>query len=260
VQVAVGAHAGEQARAAVGVRGPEVGSCGEVVAHQLHRWTVPIQGRRCEHRTSPVTGRADRRRAANFFADRCRESAVGAAPGANAATMAAPKRKEVIHGAARHRCGTVHGRRAGAAHIPQPARLAYIGKDGTPRVIPVGFFWTGDQFVISSATTSPKVTALSARPDVALVIDASNTPDQARARSIRGRASVEIVDGVVEEYLAAARKPWTPKRRPSSSRTAARCTTSRRESRSRRTGCAATTSAPAECHNFLQDLVERNQP
>ena len=78
------------------------------------------------------------------------------------------------------------------------AHLAYIGKDGTPRVIPVGFFWTGDQFVISTATTSPKVTALSARPDVALTIDAGDTPDQARALSIRGRASVEIVDGVVD--------------------------------------------------------------
>jgi hypothetical protein len=86
------------------------------------------------------------------------------------------------------------------------AHLAYIGKDGTPRVIPVGFFWTGDEFVISTATTAPKVTALSARPDVALAIDAGGTPDQARALSIRGRATVEIVDGVVDEYLAAARK------------------------------------------------------
>jgi hypothetical protein len=86
------------------------------------------------------------------------------------------------------------------------AHLAYIGKDGTPRVIPVGFFWTGEQFVISTATTSPKVTALTARPDVALAIDGGDTPDQARALSIRGQASVEIVDGVVPEYLAAARK------------------------------------------------------
>jgi hypothetical protein len=86
------------------------------------------------------------------------------------------------------------------------AHLAYIGKDGTPRVILVGFFWTGDQFVISTATTSPKVAALSARPDVALAIDAGDTPDQARALSIRGQASVEIVEGVVPEYLAAARK------------------------------------------------------
>ena len=86
------------------------------------------------------------------------------------------------------------------------AHLAYIGKDGAPRVVPVGFYWTGDRFVISTATTSPKVTALSARPDVALAIDGGDTPGQARALSIRGQASVEIVDGVVPEYLAAARK------------------------------------------------------
>ena len=44
------------------------------------------------------------------------------------------------------------------------AHLAYVGKDGTPRVIMVGVFWTGEEFVVSTATTSPKVKALSARP------------------------------------------------------------------------------------------------
>ena len=86
------------------------------------------------------------------------------------------------------------------------AHLAYIGPDGAPRVIPVGYFWTGEEFVISTATTSPKVAALSDRPDVALSIDGGETPEQARALSIRGRASVEVVDGVVPEYLAAAAK------------------------------------------------------
>ena len=86
------------------------------------------------------------------------------------------------------------------------AHLAYIGRDGTPRVVPVGFLWTGDEFVISTATTSPKVAALSAHPDVALSLDQGDTPDQARALSVRGRASVEIVDGVPAEYIAAARK------------------------------------------------------
>jgi hypothetical protein len=37
-------------------------------------------------------------------------------------------------------------------------------------------------------------------------MDSGDTPDQARALSIRGQASLEIVDGVVPEYLAAARK------------------------------------------------------
>ena len=68
------------------------------------------------------------------------------------------------------------------------------------------FFWTGDEFVISTATTSPKVAALSACPQVALAIDAGDTPGQARALSVRGHASIEIVDGVVPEYLAAAGK------------------------------------------------------
>jgi nitroimidazol reductase NimA-like FMN-containing flavoprotein (pyridoxamine 5'-phosphate oxidase superfamily) len=57
------------------------------------------------------------------------------------------------------------------------AHLAYNAEDGTPRVIPVGFFWTGTEFVISTATTSPKVAALKARPDVALSIDGGDTPD-----------------------------------------------------------------------------------
>lgn len=83
--------------------------------------------------------------------------------------------------------------------------LAYIGEDGTPRVVPIGFYWTGTEFVISTATMSPKVAALQARPGVALVIDRGDTPGQARSLSVRGEASVEIVDGVVPEFLAAAR-------------------------------------------------------
>ena len=86
------------------------------------------------------------------------------------------------------------------------AHLAYLAADGTPRVIPVGFFWTGDEFVISTATTAPKVKALAAHADVALAIDAGDTPGGARSLSVRGRADVEIVDGVVPEYLAAARR------------------------------------------------------
>src|SRR4051794_2091627 len=85
------------------------------------------------------------------------------------------------------------------------AHLAYTVADGTPRVIPVGFFWTGDEVVIASATSSPKVATMSARPDVAVTID-GDAGSGARALSIRGRASVEIVDGLVEEYVRAARR------------------------------------------------------
>lgn len=84
--------------------------------------------------------------------------------------------------------------------------LAYTALDGTPRVVTVGFYWTGEQFVIATAATAPKVAALSAHPDVALAIDAGGTPEQARTLSVRGRVDITIVDGVVDEYLAAARK------------------------------------------------------
>ncbi len=85
------------------------------------------------------------------------------------------------------------------------AHLAYVGKDGRPRVIPVGYVWTGEEFVIATATTSPKVAALSSSANVVLSIDSWDTPKTARALAIRAHASVNIVDGVVPEYLAAAR-------------------------------------------------------
>jgi hypothetical protein len=32
------------------------------------------------------------------------------------------------------------------------ARLAYLATDATPRVIPIAFYWTGEQVVVSTAT------------------------------------------------------------------------------------------------------------
>ncbi|GLW49417.1 hypothetical protein Stsp02_50780 [Streptomyces sp. NBRC 14336] len=86
------------------------------------------------------------------------------------------------------------------------ARLAYIGPDGLPRVVPIGVFWTGEEIVLSTAATAPKVKALTARPEVALTIEAGDGPGSARALSVRGVVHLTVVDGVVPEYLAAARK------------------------------------------------------
>jgi len=44
------------------------------------------------------------------------------------------------------------------------------------------------------------------RPEVVLTMDTGTTPEEAKALLVRGRASVDIVDGVPDEYLAAARK------------------------------------------------------
>jgi hypothetical protein len=87
---------------------------------------------------------------------------------------------------------------------PDPARLAYNGRDGFPRVVPVGFVWNGTAIVVCTAPTAPKVTALTERPNVALTIDDIGPP--AKALLLRGIASIEIVDGVASEYLAAAAK------------------------------------------------------
>jgi hypothetical protein len=83
------------------------------------------------------------------------------------------------------------------------ARLAYEGVDGTPRVIPIGFLWTGEAVVVATHPTAPKFKALRARPRVALTID---TASPARSLLLRGEAEIEVVDGPVPEYLAAAAK------------------------------------------------------
>jgi len=87
---------------------------------------------------------------------------------------------------------------------PDPARLAYDGRDGFPRGIPIGFLWNGSAIVVCTAPTAPKVKALTERPQIALTIDDIGPP--AKALLVRGIASIEIVDGVASEYLAAAAK------------------------------------------------------
>ncbi|MFN8205355.1 MAG: pyridoxamine 5'-phosphate oxidase family protein [Solirubrobacteraceae bacterium] len=85
-------------------------------------------------------------------------------------------------------------------------RLAYNGSDGLPRVIPIGFSWNGSHIVVCTAATAPKVKALSSRPDVAVTIDVGDTPTEAKALLVRGRVSVDIVDGVPDEFVAASTK------------------------------------------------------
>src|ERR1700761_6270732 len=76
-------------------------------------------------------------------------------------------------------------------------RLAYTGPDGFPRVIPIGFHWTGENIVVCTVPSSPKVRALAARPHGRRPI--GPVP-------VRGVAAIEIVDGVPDEYLAASGK------------------------------------------------------
>jgi hypothetical protein len=85
-----------------------------------------------------------------------------------------------------------------------PARLAYAGLDGDPRVVPVAFLWTGSTLVVASVPTSAKVPALRRNPRVALTVDTEGFPPHVLL--VRGTASVEVVDGVPDAYVAASRK------------------------------------------------------
>ena len=85
-----------------------------------------------------------------------------------------------------------------------PARVAYTSVDGSPRAVPLGFHWNGEQFVICTIPGSPKVRALAAHPQVALTIDTDTFPPHVLL--VRGSASLETVEGVPPEYLEAARK------------------------------------------------------
>jgi nitroimidazol reductase NimA-like FMN-containing flavoprotein (pyridoxamine 5'-phosphate oxidase superfamily) len=87
-----------------------------------------------------------------------------------------------------------------------PARLAYNGHDGFPRVIPIGFYWNGERIVVCTAPTSPKAQALASRSRVALTIDTGSEPATAKALMVHGLATLETVDGVADEYIAAAAK------------------------------------------------------
>jgi hypothetical protein len=85
-----------------------------------------------------------------------------------------------------------------------PARLAYVWRDGTPRVVPIWFHWTGKEIVLGTPPTAPKVRVLTPNAKVALTIDGNTWPY--KVLQIRGTAHVETVTGVVPEYALAAER------------------------------------------------------
>lgn len=84
------------------------------------------------------------------------------------------------------------------------ARLAYTAKNGTPRVVPMLFHWTGEEIVFGSYANSAKLRSLSAHPDVAITIDTAGPPPDVLL--LRGRAQLGRVGGIVPEYAAAHRR------------------------------------------------------
>jgi hypothetical protein len=78
-------------------------------------------------------------------------------------------------------------------------RLAYVAKDGTPRNVPIAFTWNGSEIVMCTAKNAPKLPSLRRNPMVALTIDTEVHPP--KILLIRGRAELDVVDGIPDEYL-----------------------------------------------------------
>lgn len=85
-----------------------------------------------------------------------------------------------------------------------PARLAYVWKDGTPRVVPIWFHWDGQDVVFGSFVGAPKTKALQTGDAVAVTIDTNDYPH--KVLLLRGTVTVEVVEGIVEEYALAAKR------------------------------------------------------
>lgn len=89
-------------------------------------------------------------------------------------------------------------------HAAIPARLAYTGLDGAPRVIPIGWAWDGSGLLMWTVPRSAKVRALRHDPRVAVTIDTDGFAP--KVLLVRGTASVDEVPGVPEGYLEAGHK------------------------------------------------------
>jgi nitroimidazol reductase NimA-like FMN-containing flavoprotein (pyridoxamine 5'-phosphate oxidase superfamily) len=78
------------------------------------------------------------------------------------------------------------------------ARLAFVAKDGTPRVLPIAIFWNATEIVMCTSKNARKVAALERDPDVALTIDTE--VHRPKVLLLRGKAELDPVDGIPAEY------------------------------------------------------------
>lgn len=86
---------------------------------------------------------------------------------------------------------------------PIAARLAYVWKDGTPRVVPIWSLWDGSELILCGPPDAPKMKALEDGSKVALAID-ETWP--IRSLTIRGTMHLSQFEGGVPEYPALVQK------------------------------------------------------
>lgn len=88
--------------------------------------------------------------------------------------------------------------------VKGPAHLAYTWRDGTPRVIPMGFHWNGEELVMASVADAPKTKVLTTGSKVAVSIE----HDYAASKIllVRGTVRADTVEGIAPEYAAMIRR------------------------------------------------------
>src|SRR5260370_16682721 len=84
------------------------------------------------------------------------------------------------------------------------AHLASNWHDGTPRIVPIGFYWNGQEIVMATATDAPKTKVLRNGAKVAVSIEHDSSPP--KILQIRGTVHTDTVEGLAPEYVASARR------------------------------------------------------
>ena len=84
------------------------------------------------------------------------------------------------------------------------ARLAYVGLDGRPRVVPIWFAHNDGDLMMITGPKAEKAKALAANPAVAMTIDSSTPPY--KVLLVQGDARLEEVEGMAPEYPEIVRR------------------------------------------------------
>ncbi len=93
---------------------------------------------------------------------------------------------------------------AGLMNGPTLARLAYVGRNGRPRVVPIWFIHRDGELLMVTGPKADKVAAIEANGAVALTIDSDRPPYHVLL--VDGDATVEPVEGMAPEYPEIVRR------------------------------------------------------
>ena len=91
---------------------------------------------------------------------------------------------------------------------PNLARIAYVGLDGRPRVVPIWFQCIDGEIRMITGPKAGKAKALVANPAVALTIDSSTPPY--KVLLVQGDAVLEHIEGMAPEYPDIVRRYLGP--------------------------------------------------